>query len=187
MSEDRAPDAHRAAASEGTPGRGRIWLIVGLVIAIVAVAAVVLLFVLPRSGDTAPTQSPTPAVSTPTGSAEPSPSPSDDPSPTPQPTELEPAAQRIDDQLGEALADLDAISDSPADVSLGIVDELQDAAQRLSDSLPGAGIEDAYDELQAYSAALTDVRSALADGGSVTAALETARSALSELREAVRA
>lgn len=190
MTDDGRPTAQWAPLSPAPNNRRRVWLIVGLAVAAIVIVALVLFFLLPRNDDTAttPSASPSPTSSTSEspGTPEPSPTSSGEPSPTPAPTELDPAAQRIDDQLGEALSELDAISSESPDVAVGIVGELQDAAQRLSDSLPGAGIDDAYEEVQAYSAALDRLRGALTSGGDVSAALDSARDALAELRAVVR-
>ncbi|MGB4138084.1 MAG: hypothetical protein WA971_16085 [Microbacterium sp.] len=176
--------------------RRRIWLIVVLVIAAVAIATTLFAVFLPRT-DPSATPSPSPSTSpsaTPTAPVTPSPSPSPSvPAPTPTvgpvtpPPPVDPALPVFRDKVGPVLDDADTglgfASGSSGQDAVQIVEQLQQDAQRLSDAVAPGSIADQWRTVVAdYQAALSDLRSAYESGGSPTAALDSAQSAVAALR-----
>ncbi|WP_045258970.1 hypothetical protein [Microbacterium hydrocarbonoxydans] len=183
---DEQPELRWAPIPPGPRRGARVWLVVGLALGVAIVVAVLLAFLLPRGGPAAPESTATPAPVSSTAPATPSAAPSSQPTPSPSPSELTPAKQAVDDRLLSALSDLESIETTSPDLALSIVAELQDQAQRISDSLPGAGVTDAHAEVEAYSSSLDDLVESLQSGTDVSARAETARNAIADLRDALR-
>ncbi|PKQ33952.1 MAG: hypothetical protein CVT61_13525 [Actinobacteria bacterium HGW-Actinobacteria-11] len=170
---------------------GRVWLIVGLVVAGLAIVGALLFFLLPRGAAPSPTDSPSPS---PSASANPSQTPSSSPAPepgqTPQvtaPPVVDPSVEvfreRVSGWLGDAPRGLDIIAGASGQDALPVLDTLQQDAQRMSDALPPSSIEQQWqDGVSAYATRLTQLRSAMTDGSGVAAAVEAARSSVQQLR-----
>ena len=84
MTDEPQPDLRWAPLEPKPRNRGRVWLIVGLVVAALVIVGVLLFFLLPRG------ESPTPGASgSPSPTASPSASPSMSPSASPTPAQTE--------------------------------------------------------------------------------------------------
>lgn len=212
MTDEQQPELRWAPLPPKPSNRGRIWLIVGLTVAALVVAAVLLLFLLPRGGAAEPgaTGSPSPSPSasvsptpTATATATPSPSPSETttaaPTPTPDPTmtpittpppPADPSVGVFRDSvqgwLDDALTGLDIVSGTSGQEAVDVIDTLQNDAQRLSEAAPPASIEsDWHASVAAYAQALSDLRSAAAAGGDTSGAASSALSAADGVRSLV--
>ncbi|UPL18137.1 hypothetical protein [Microbacterium aurugineum] len=172
---------------------GKVWLIVGLVVAALAIVGALLFFFLPRGDAPAPTDSASPspsATSTPTATPTPTSSPTPEPVQTPQVTappvadpSIEVFRERVSGWLGDAPRGLDIIAGASGQDALPVLDTLQQDAQRLSDALPPSSIEQQWREgVSTYATRLTQLRSAITDGSGVAAAVEAARSSVQQLR-----
>ncbi|MCK8466463.1 hypothetical protein M0722_04610 [Microbacterium sp. KSW4-16] len=172
---------------------GKVWLIVGLVVAALAIVGALLFFFLPRGDAPAPTDSASPspsATSTPTATPTPTSSPTPEPVQTPQVTappvadpSIEVFRERVSGWLGDAPRGLDIIAGASGQDALPVLDTLQQDAQRLSDALPPSSIEQQWREgVSTYATRLSQLRSAITDGSGVAAAVEAARSSVQQLR-----
>ncbi len=188
------PPELRWAPNEPKPrNRGRLWLIVGLVVAALVIAGVLLFLLFPRGGSpeptasASPTRSATTAPATPaTPSAEPEPTaPVDTPPPVVDPT-VEAFRDQVTPWLDDAMRGLDIVSESSSQESLPVIDTLREDAQRLSDSPPPASIDPQWREgVSAYAQGLAELRSAASAGSGTEAALDAARAAALDLRSIV--
>lgn len=207
MSDQPQPEL-RWAPMEPKPSRaGRVWLIVGLVVAALLVAGVVLFFVLPRNETPQEegTASPSPSASasaspTPTSSTTPTATPPSTPAPTSEPTSeptppvetqppvVDPSIGAFRDQvsgwLDDALTGLDIVSGTSGQDALSVIDTLQDDAQRLSEASPPSSIASQWnDGVAAYSQRLGELRAAVSGGSAPS--VDAARSAAESLRGVV--
>jgi hypothetical protein len=212
MTDEQQPELRWAPLPPKPSNRGRIWLIVGLTVAALVVAAVLLVFLLPRGGapepDATGTASPSPsATASPTGTAtatpSPAPSPSETPttapSPAPDPTmtpittpppPADPSVgvfrDTVQGWLDDALTGLDIVSETSGQEAVDVVDTLQNDAQRLSEAAPPASIEsDWHAAVASYAQSLSDLRSAVAAGGDSSGAASSALSAADGIRSLV--
>lgn len=178
--------------------RGRSWLIAGLVLAGLVIAAVLLFFLLPRGESPEPVASETPSPSaSSTGTATPTPTPSASETPTSEPTPIttappvvDPSVDAFRDQvrpwLDDAVTGLDIVSDSSGQDALAVVETLQQDAQRLSDSQPPSSIDPQWREaVSGYSARLGELRSAISSGSDAGSEIEKTRTSLESLRAVV--
>lgn len=194
MTDEQQPELRWAPLPPKPSNRGRIWLIVGLVVAVLAIVGVLLFLFLPRG------ETPQPGASaTPSASASPSETPSGSPTATgtPEPpvqTEAPPVVDpsveafrtQVSPQLQDASQGLDIVANSSGQDAVSVVDTLQQDTQRLSDIPPPSSISAQWqDALVAYSQTLTDIRSALTAGSSTTSAVADARAALQALNDLV--
>lgn len=202
MTDEPQPDLRWAPLEPKPRNRGRVWLIVGLVVAALVIVGVLLFFLLPRG------ESPAPGASgSPSPSASPSVSPSASPSSTPTPTQTEvppptvapvpttpvtappPAPDpsvdafrgQVQGWLDDALTGLQIASGTSGQDATSVIESLQADAQRLAETAPPGSIESAWvaavnDYIQTLSALHSDV----AAGASAT--VDSARSAVNELR-----
>lgn len=182
---------------------GRVILLVFLAVIVVAVAVTAVVLTLPNSD---PAPSPSPSVSesasaTPEPSASPTPTPSVTPSPsespTPEPTSsvappapevpgLDEFAAVVEPPLQDATTGLGFIADSSAADAAKYADDLIGDAQRLADRpAPDAISTQWRDGVQAYLAALNDLKAAANAGQSTNAALTEARAQVDQLRDLV--
>lgn len=200
MTDEPQPDLRWAPLEPKPRNRGRVWLIVGLVVAALVIVGVLLFFLLPRG------ESPTPGASgSPSPSASPSASPSMTPSPTqtdaPQPTtEPEPSMTpittpppiadpsvdafrgQIQGPLDDALTGLEILGETSGQDAISVVESLQADAQRLSETAAPSSIEAAWGErLAVYAQSLTELRADPAAAG----AIDRARGAANDLRAVV--
>lgn len=182
------------AYPEEKPKRGRTWLIVGLAVAAVVIAALVFWLFL-RPG--APLTSATPTASasaSPSVSPSASPSTSESPSASPEPSETAVATPppvpdpdidtfrgQVQGWLDDAVTGLDIVSNSSGQDALAVIDALAADAQRLAGTPAPSSISSEWsDKLSSYEAQLGELRSAASSGSTV--AVGSARSALQSLR-----
>lgn len=196
MSEQQ-PELQWAPIPPKPSNRGRIWLIVGLIVAFLVIVGVLLFFLFPRG--TAPTPDPTGSSTpsaTPSSSASPGPTPTStststpDPAPTqvpspPPPTDPDVAAFRdqMSPLLDDAATGLGFVADAgSSDEVASIVEQLQIDAQRMSEAIPPASIDAKWrDAVSAYGGRLDELRAAGTGSGSGSA-LDAARRSLDALR-----
>lgn len=203
MTDEQQPELRWAPLPPRRTQRGRVWLIVGLVVATLLIAGALLFFLLPRGGapDPDPTETPTPsATPSPTATASPTPSESAAPPASPEPTVTpvttpppveDPSIGAFRDQVRGWLDDgstgLDIVSESSGQDAVSVLDTMRDDAQRLADSTPPSSIAGAWsDGVVVYADALSALRSAVAGGSDSADELADARSALASLRDLVR-
>ncbi|WP_144877226.1 hypothetical protein [Microbacterium sp. 1.5R] len=199
MSDEHQPDLQWGPLEQKPRNAGRVWLIVGLVVAALVVAAVLLFMLLPRGGAPGPdatasnSPSPSPSVS---ASATPTPSPSEEPTAEPEPSQtpvttppppadpdIEVFRGRVQALLDDAQTGLGLVSETSGQEAAGYVDSLRGDVQRLADNPAPASIEAEWRAaLDDYAARLEDLRSAVGADSGVPAAVEAARGALRELR-----
>ncbi|MEV4735661.1 MULTISPECIES: hypothetical protein [unclassified Microbacterium] len=185
MSDEQQPDVRWAPMEPKPRNRGRVWLIVGLVVAALVIVGVVLFFLLPRGDESAPG-----ATATPTPSATATPGdPTDEPTTPPvttAPEPVDPSVEAFRGQVEAWLSDgargLDIVANSTGEDALSSVSILQEDAERLNGVLPPSSIADAWrDGVSTYSQNLVDVRSAVSAGTDASEALDAARSTLQSL------
>lgn len=192
MTDEPQPELRWAPLEPKPKNRGRIWLILGLIVAALVIVGVVLFFLLPRGGTPEPTASPS-ASPTESTTATPSAEPEPDPSMTPVTTPPAPADPTVDafrgqvqGYLDDALTGLDIVSKSSGQDAVAVVDSLQADAQRLSGSAPPSSIESEWNAaLGDYAGRLAELRSAADSGSGVAAAIDAARTSAEALRETV--
>lgn len=190
------------AYPEEKPKRGRVWLIVGLVVLAVAIAAAVFwLFIRPSLGAV---QTPAPTVSasaTPSPSSTPSATPTSTPTPSPsavpsaEPTAAPPPPtapdisifrQNVAPVLSDAQRGLQFAAESDPQEAAQNVGFLQEDAGRLSDVVAPASISSQWtSSLDAYARSLQSLRTAYERGGSAESELSAARRALDALNGVV--
>ena len=201
MTDEPQPELRWAPLEPKPSNRGRVWLIVGLIVAVLVIVGVLLFFLLPRG------ETPTPGASgspSPSASASTSPSPSPSASPTqtetPQPTAepvptmtpittpppvADPSVDAFRGQvqgwLDDALTGLQIVSESSGQDATEVIESLQADAQRLGESAPPSSIESAWGSaLSEYAQALTSLHSDTAAG--MQPSVDSARSAANQLR-----
>ncbi|WP_431807931.1 hypothetical protein [Microbacterium paraoxydans] len=200
MSDQQEPQPElRWAPLPPTPQRtGRVWLIVGLSVAALAIIGALLFFLLPRGDGPDPDPSPSPsrtATPTPTPTPTPTATPTGGPQPTQtpivtQPPVVDPTLETFRGQVSGTLADalrgLDIVAGASGQDALPVVDTLQEDAQRLSDVPPPSSIADGWrDGTAAYAQRLAELRTAITDGGNTAGAVDAARTAAQNLRTLV--
>lgn len=200
MTDEPQPDLRWAPLEPKPRNRGRIWLIVGLVVAALVIVGVLLFFLLPRG------ESPTPGASgSPSPSASPSASPSVSPSSSPTQTEVPPPTAapepttpittpppaadpsvdafrgQVQGWLDDALTGLQIASETGGQDAASVIESLQADAQRLGETAPPASIESAWGAaLNDYIQTLSALHSDVASGAPAT--VDGARSAMNQLR-----
>ncbi|MDQ4215395.1 hypothetical protein [Microbacterium capsulatum] len=168
---------------EPNQNRGpRIALVVGLVLLVVVVAAGLALFLIPRD-DAAPTASPSTApTAAPPGAPTGAPV---TPPPTPDPS-VAPFRGQVQPRLDDGSTGLDMVQGKQGADAVQIVDSLQINAQNLAEQSAPDSIRAAWgDGVNAYSAKLQALRSALSAGSDPSGPLADARAALGNLRALV--
>ncbi len=185
----------RWAPLEPAPKRtGRIWLIVGLSVAALAIVGVLLFLFLPRGDSPDPGASPSPSATT-SPSATPTPTPTATPEPTQTPITTPPPATdptvetfrgQVSGWLNDAPRGLDIIAANNGPDALPVVETLQQDAQRLSDAQPPSSIGDAWrDGVSSYAQSLAELQSSLSAGPAPAATIDGARTAVQNLRSLV--
>lgn len=185
---EQTPDVRWAPIEPKPKHTGRVWLIVGLVVAVVAVVGALLFFLLPRSEGPTPGQTGTPSPSTtssptspPSGSPEPSNTPMDTPPPATDPT-IETFRAQVGGWLGDAGQGLDIVAGSSGQDAISVIDTLQEDAQRLSDAQPPSSVGQQWrDGVSTYVQKLAELRTAVTADSGTTAAIAAARSAVASL------
>jgi len=193
MTDEQQPELRWAPLPPKPSNRGRIWLIVGIVIAVLAIVGVLLFLFLPRGAAPKPVESPS-ASASPSASPTPTPTPTAEPSDPPVQTEAPPVVDpsveafrtQVAPRLQDAATGLDLVANATGQDAVSIVDQLQFDLQSLADTPAPSSIRTQWDDgLSGYSQQLTDLRSALSAGSSPTAALDGARAALQNLDDLV--
>jgi len=194
MTDEQQPELRWAPLEPAPKRTGRVWLIVGLSVAALAIVGVLLFLFLPRVDGPTPGESPSPSPSasatatpspTPTATPEPSQTPITTPPPATDPT-VETFRGQVSGWLNDAPRGLDIITANNGPDALPVVETLQQDAQRLSDAQPPSSIGDGWrDGVAAYSQRLTELQSALSAGPAPAATIDAARAAVQNLRSLV--
>jgi hypothetical protein len=179
---EQSPDVRWAPIEPKPRNRGRLWLIIGLVVAALVIIGALLFFLLPRAVP-APGASGSPDPST----SEPATGPDGEPAPqTSPPAPVEPTLDVFREQVGGWLAaaprGLDIIAQTGGADALSVVDTLEQDAVRLSGAPAPSSIASQWsDGVSAYLQRLAELRSALTDGSDSASATDEARSAVQNL------
>ncbi|WP_193598490.1 hypothetical protein [Microbacterium sp. YJN-G] len=180
------------AYSDEKPRRGRVWLIIGLSVAAIAIAAVVFgLFFRPGTPGAEPSATPSPSA---TASPAPTSSPSATPTPTPTPTasptpvtappppadpDLATFRDKVTPVLETAATGLGYARDEGGMAAMQDIMLLQQDAERLSDTVAPSSIESRWSSaVHDYAQALETLRSAYERGQDVRDAEQSATRAL---------
>lgn len=190
MMSEPTPELRWAPVEPKPKNTGRVWLIIGIVVAALAIVGALLFFLLPRGEEPAPGASGSPS---PTGTTAPSASPSPTETRTPQTTPPAPVDPTVDvfrEQVGGWLTDaprgLDIIAGATGDDALAVMDSLEQDARRLSDAQPPSSIAQQWrDGVDAYSKRLADLHAAITDGSDTAASIDAARAAVTDLQTLV--
>jgi len=198
--DEQQPELRWAPLPPAPKRTGRVWLIVGLSVAALAIVGVLLFFLLPRGDAPTPTGSPSPTPST-SATSTPTPTPTVTPTPTASPTPtrtpmltpppaVDPSPETFRDQvsgwLNTAPRGLDIISRVGDQDALPVVDSLQQDAQRLSDAQAPSSIDQKWrDGVSAYAKTLAQLRTAITSGSGVPGAVDAARTSVQNLRSLV--
>jgi cytoskeletal protein RodZ len=190
------------------PKRGRVWLIVGLsVLALAIAAAVFWLFIRPSLPGAVETPTPTPSASvsaspsstpsatatatptatpSPTASAVPSPGPTATAPPPPAAPDISDFRDKVTPVLSDAQRGLQIAGESDAAEAAQNVGFLQEDAGRLSDLVAPSSISAQWNSsLDDYSRSLQKLRTAYERGGSANSELSEATRALAALNGVV--
>ncbi|WP_341942532.1 hypothetical protein [Microbacterium sp. LWH10-1.2] len=199
MSEEPQPELRWAPIPPKPSRKGRVWLVIGLVVAALLIVGVLLFFLLPRGENPEPGSSASPSPSssttpTPSGSPTASPSPSSEPTapietvpPSTDPS-IEAFRSKVDVWLDSAPNGLDIISRSSGQDALSVVDSMREDAQRLSDAQAPSSISAQWrDAVDSYAQKLSELRSAISADSGVSAAVDAARSAVQNLNSVLGA
>lgn len=199
MSEEPQPELRWAPIPPKPSRKGRVWLVIGLVVAALLIVGVLLFFLLPRDENPEPGSSASPSPSssatpTPSGSPTASPSPSSEPTapietvpPSTDPS-IEAFRSKVGVWLDSAPNGLDIISRSSGQDALSVVDSMREDAQRLSDAQAPSSISAQWrDAVDSYAQKLSELRSAISADSGVSAAVDAARSAVQNLNSVLGA
>lgn len=171
------PEVRWAPLPPAPKRTGRVWLIVGLSVAALAVIALVLFFAVFRGGMPSPGASGTPPV----GSSQ-EPTPMTSAPPVDDPT-LEVFRDKVSGWLSAVEPGLDIVTGASTEDAIPVVDSLIDDAQRLGDALPPSSIQDPWRSgVETYAQRLAALRAAIESGSGVSGAIADARSAAADLR-----
>lgn len=195
---DEQPEVRWAPIEPKPKNRGRIWLIVGIGVAALAIVGALLFFLLPRgdapepgaSGSPGPSSSPTPSdAATQIPGTPTSPEPSAAPEVTP-PAPVDPTIDAFREQVSGWLTDaprgLDIVAGASGDEALSVIDALQQDVQRLSDARPPSSIDPQWRKgVGDYALRLEELRSAVSSSSNTAGAVEAARTAVQNLRSVV--
>lgn len=200
MTDEQQPRAEWIFPEQKKSNKGRIWLIIGLVVATLVIFTLLLFFLVPHDG--APSSTPSPTVtrsatpsaqSTPTETPSPEPTSSDPTTPidTPPPIvdpDLATFAALVQPRVDDAATGLSIAAGASGQDAVAVVDQLQQDAERLSGFVAPSSIADAwYADVSQYAARLGELRSAFESGSGTDAAITAATTALQQLRQYVGA
>lgn len=195
--EESQPELRWAPLPPQPKRTGRVWLIVGLSVAALAIVGLLLFFLLPRGNSPAPSESasPTPTASvTPTSTPTPTPTPTATTAPEPEPTPMltpppatDPSIEvfrgQVSGWLNSAPRGLDIIAGASGQDALPVVDTLKQDAQRLSDAQAPSSIASKwYDGVTDYAQRLTQLQAAITNDSGVASAVDAARTSVNALR-----
>ena len=197
MSEQQ-PELRWAPIPPKPSNRGRVWLIIGLSVAALAIVGALLFFLLPRDA-AAPDATPSPSSSmsptgsptaTPTATATPtSPSPSPDPVVTEPPVadpDMDVFRDQVSPRLGDAMTGLGIVASTSGQDALSVLDTLRGDAQHLAGVVAPSSIQATwYDSVSAYAQRLEELRAAVDAGSDTASAVDAARAAAEHLRSLV--
>lgn len=179
---------------------GRVWLIVGLVAAVLLIAGALAFFLIPRDGGPTPLPSGSP---TPSSSASATPLPTGSPLPTfgpptgvptapattppePQDPDVATFASAVGPRLDDALTGLSILEGLVGQDAISVIDQLQQDVQRLSDTPAPSSIDAEWRAgVATYDDVLRGLRQAAADGNDLTGGISEARDAANHLRSIV--
>ncbi|MFJ6531868.1 hypothetical protein [Microbacterium sp. NPDC091662] len=180
------PELRWAPIEPKPKSKGRVWLIIALVMVGLAIVGALVFFLLLRGAGPTPGVSETPTTTsgpTPTTSTTPEPSmtPSDTPPPATDPT-IETFRAQVGGWLGDAGRGLDIVAGSGGQDALSVIDTLQEDAQRLSDAQPPSSIATQWrDGVSAYVQKLAELRTVVTADSGTSAAIDAARNAAANL------
>lgn len=186
MMSEPTPELRWAPIEPKPKNTGRVWLIIGIVVAALAIVGALLFFLLPRGEEPAPGASGSPS---PTGTLDPSPTETPTPQVTP-PAPVDPTVDVFREQVGGWLTDaprgLEIIAGATGDDALAVMDSLEQDARRLSDAQPPSSIAQQWrDGVDAYSKRLAELHAAITDGSDTAASIDAARAAVTDLQTLV--
>ncbi|WP_226532624.1 hypothetical protein [Microbacterium paraoxydans] len=167
---------------------GKVWLVVGLVVALALIGGV--LFFLAQRGDRMPSTSSSPTSSSDasgTGAPSTAPEQSEVPAATaPPPPSMEVFREHVTGWLDDAGQGLEIAAAASGQDAIAVVDSLQQDAQRLFDAQPPSSIAtDWSDGVSRYEQRLAQLRTAIAEDTATTSHIEDAQSSVDELRSLV--
>lgn len=170
---------------EKKSNKKKIWLIVALSVAALAIVGVLLFLFLPRAD--APAPQPTATVSaTPSATPTPTPSAPEEPATTPPPVpdqNLDTFVGQVQPWLDDASRGLGMLAGLDGQDGVQVIDVLQQDAERLSDAIAPASLAESWPAgVSDYSARLAELRTASESGGATQGAVEAATAALQQLR-----
>jgi hypothetical protein len=198
VTDEQQPELRWAPLPPKPSNRGRVWLIVGLAVAALAILGVLLFFLVPR-GEVAPDPTPSPSPSS-TATPTPTPTPTATPTATAEPSEppvqteappvVDPSVDTFRDQisvwLGAAAPGLDRMSGLTGEDALSVVQTLEEDAQRMSSVVAPSSIGAQWSEAMAtYGKSLSDLRTAVASGTGTSTTVSAAQAALQRLYDLV--
>ncbi|MCK2036335.1 hypothetical protein KZC51_09310 [Microbacterium sp. SSW1-49] len=190
MSEQQ-PELRWAPIPPPPKRRGRIWLIVGLSVLAAAIVVTLLVVFLPRGGSPEPTASPTDSASpSPSASASATPSPEPTPTRTPEVSpppvgdpDLATFTGLVQPRLDDAVTGLGFLPGMAGQEAAQIVDQLQQDAERLADSVAPSSIASEWSTAVAdYASKLVALRAAIDNASSTSAQLDAATRSLQVVR-----
>ncbi|MFF1542082.1 hypothetical protein ACFVWL_18580 [Microbacterium sp. NPDC058269] len=182
---EQTPELRWAPMTPKPKNRRRIWVIIGIVLAAVAIIGATLFFLVPRGDAPAPGASGSPGPSA-NETAPPPLSPTQTPEVT-QPAPADPTIEVFRERVGGWLTDaprgLDIIVAETGEAALAVVDTLEQDARRLSDAQPPSTIEAQWrDGVTAYAQRLSELNAAVSAGSDTADAVSAAREAVSKLQ-----
>lgn len=181
---EQTPELRWAPIEPKPKNKGRIWLTVGLVIAVLAIVGALLFFLLPRGDAPAPgaSGSPVPATeSAAPGGPDESPDPATTPPPPVDPT-IDVFRELVKGWLTDAPGGFAIIERSETEDALAVVDTLEQDAMRLSDAQPPSSIDPQWRAgVGVYAQRLADLRASITSSGDTAGALAAAREAITSL------
>lgn len=195
MSNTPQPELRWAPIPPKPKNRARIWIIIGSVILALAIVAALLWFFLLRGETPGGTPSPSPSSSetaSPSPSGEPDPGASENPSEEPGTPPVAPAPDlsafvaQVQPRLDDGVRGLDMLAQLSGQDAVGVVDQLQQDAQRLAGTTAPEAIADQwYSGLSDYAGALDSLRTAAEADEPLADAVSAARTRLQEIRSLV--
>ncbi|MGH3690626.1 MAG: hypothetical protein ACRDT7_10760 [Microbacterium sp.] len=161
----------------------RVWLIVGIVVAVIAIVGAALFFLIPRGDEPAPGASGSPGPSASETAPPPSTQTPEVTPPAPGDPTIEAFRERVGGWLTDAPRGLDIIVGQTGEAALAVVDSLEQDARRLSDAQPPSAIAAQWrDGVTVYSQRLSELSAIISTDSDTTEAVGTAREAVLKLQ-----